>query len=226
VSPRTRTTRVPLAVVADDVTDGVTNGTAAAPPAASPTAATAPATPAPVPSTETERLVAAEQAARPRSTVRTVFVSVGLGILVVALILLAVFFDSIRHWVALHTGIIHGGPDQYYNFWSGFGSDLGEVTLITAVSIGVYTGVRKVNCHTKGCWRIGHHPLDGTPYILCRRHHPGVPTHGASHQHILEQHRRFLAAKAATHQESHAGVHGEPHDAAPVPVSPVEPGTH
>ena len=88
-----------------------------------------------------------------------------------------------------------GGPDLYYNFWSGFGSDLGEATLISAVGIGVYTGVRKVNCHTKGCWRIGHHPLQGTPYILCRHHHPDVPTKGATHEHILEVHRKFMEAQ-------------------------------
>lgn len=124
---------------------------------------------------------------------------IGLGFLLVLLVvgvaLLIAFFGAVRHWLALHTGIIHGGPDQYYNFWSGFGSDLGEVTLITAVGIGVYTGVRKVNCHTKGCWRIGHHPLDGTPYILCRHHHPHVPTEGASHEHILEQHRKYREAQ-------------------------------
>ena len=97
--------------------------------------------------------------------------------------------------MALHTGTLHGGPDLYYNFWSGFGSDLGEATLISAVGVGVYTGVRKVNCHTKGCWRIGHHALDGTPYILCRHHHPEVPTRGASHEHILEQHRKHKEAE-------------------------------
>ncbi|MFZ0249850.1 MAG: hypothetical protein WAL61_07880 [Acidimicrobiales bacterium] len=118
-------------------------------------------------------------------------------LLVVALALLIATFDSTRHWFALHTGILHGGPDQYYNFWSGFGSDLGEATLITAVAVGVYTGVRKVNCHTKGCWRIGHHVLEGTPYILCRHHHPGVPSHGASHAHILAQHQKFKADKEA-----------------------------
>ena len=83
--------------------------------------------------------------------------------------------------MALHTGILNGGPDQYYNFWSGIGSDLGEATLISAVGIGVYTGVRRVNCHTKGCWRIGKHRLDGTPYVLCRHHHPDVPSKGATH---------------------------------------------
>ena len=120
-----------------------------------------------------------------------------LAVVVGALVVLALVDGSVRHWLALHTGIIHGGPDQYYNFWSGFGSDLGEATLISAVAIGVYTGVRKVNCHTKGCWRIGRHPLEGTPYVLCRHHHPHVPSGGATHEHILEQHRRYKEAQAA-----------------------------
>ena len=125
----------------------------------------------------------------------------GLGLFVLFLVagiaFLIAFFDVVRHWLALHTGTLHGGPDLYYNFWSGFGSDLGEATLITAVGVGVYTGVRKVNCHTKGCWRIGHHALDGTPYILCRHHHPHVPSQGASHEHILEQHRKYKESKEA-----------------------------
>jgi hypothetical protein len=123
----------------------------------------------------------------------------GLGLLflivVVGIALLIAFFDVVRHWIALHTGTLHGGPDLYYNFWSGFGSDLGEATLISAVGIGVYTGARKVNCHTKGCWRIGHHPLGGTPYILCKHHHPDVPTKGASHEHILQEYRKYKEAQ-------------------------------
>lgn len=128
---------------------------------------------------------------------KKIVVGLLLVLCVVGLALLIAFFDAVRHWIALHTGTLHGGPDLYYNFWSGFGSDLGEATLITAVGLGVYTGVRKVNCHTKGCWRIGHHPLEGTPYILCRHHHPDVPTRGASHAHILEQHRKFKEAHEA-----------------------------
>jgi len=126
----------------------------------------------------------------PRSPVRTVALGLLVVVAMLGIVLLGLFFAGVRHWVAFHTGILNGGPDRYYNFWSGFGSDLGEATLISAVGIGVYTGVRKVNCHTKGCWRIGHHTLDGTPYVLCKRHHPHVPTKGASHEHILEQHRR------------------------------------
>ena len=119
-----------------------------------------------------------------------------LFVLVVTLVVILVA-GGVRHWVALHTGILNAGPDKYYNFWSGFGSDLGEATLISAVGLGLYTGLRKVNCHTKGCWRIGKHQLAGTPYVLCRHHHPGVPSKGASHEHILEQHRRFQESQAS-----------------------------
>jgi hypothetical protein len=122
----------------------------------------------------------------------------GLLLLIVAIALLIAFVGFLRHWFALHTGTLHGGPDVYYNFWSGFGSDLGEATLISAVCVGVYTGVRKVNCHTKGCWRIGHHLLEGTPYILCKHHHPDVPNGGATHEDILAQHHRSKLEKART----------------------------
>ncbi len=120
----------------------------------------------------------------------------GVLLVIVVVALLIAFVGGLRHWFALHTGTLHGGPDLYYNFWSGFGSDLGEATLISAVCVGVYTGVRKVNCHTKGCWRIGHHALEGTPFILCKHHHPDVPNHGASHETILAQHHKFKLERA------------------------------
>jgi hypothetical protein len=132
----------------------------------------------------------------------------GLILLIVVLALVIAFIGALRHWFALHTGTLHGGPDVYYNFWSGFGSDLGEATLISAVGIGVYTGVRKVNCHTKGCWRIGHHPLTGTPYILCKHHHPDVPNGGATHELILSQHHKFKLEQRA--QRNPGPVPGSP----------------
>jgi hypothetical protein len=58
-----------------------------------------------------------------------------------------------------------------YGFWSGFGSDLGEAAIFGGL-IALY---RKHNCHLHRCWRIGRHPLEGTPYVLCRHHHPQVP---------------------------------------------------
>lgn len=75
------------------------------------------------------------------------------------------------------------GP--FYGFWSGFGSDIGE----GAILVGVFSMYRKHNCHVKGCWRIAHHPVEGTPFIVCRKHHPTVPSKGASLEHIHAAHR-------------------------------------
>ena len=65
------------------------------------------------------------------------------------------------------------GP--WYAFWSGFGGDL---TIFAGLFAIAGSFLRKHNCHVKGCWRIGRHPVDGTQYVVCRRHHPDdSPTH-------------------------------------------------
>lgn len=91
-------------------------------------------------------------------------------VLIAALVLVFAHFGFPLHWLAVHTGTVNEtGP--YYGFWSGFGSDLGEVALIGAVA-GIY---HKHNCHQKGCWRIAKFEVDGTPYKVCRKHHPTIP---------------------------------------------------
>jgi len=71
---------------------------------------------------------------------------------------------SVWHWLLQVTGTA-SESGHWYAFWSGFGSDLGEGTLLAAV-IGMY---HKHNCHSKGCWRVGKHVVDGTPW--CSKHH-------------------------------------------------------
>jgi hypothetical protein len=128
--------------------------------------------------------------------VKTKVATVVAGVVVVtAVVLLIVNFDPVRHWTAIHIGSINeSGP--FYGFWSGFGSDISEF----AIALGIYTGVRKVNCHSRRCWRIGHHPLDGTPYHLCRVHHPDVPRGGAKLEDILAQYKKY--------QDSQGGAAG------------------
>ncbi len=99
------------------------------------------------------------------------------------------------HWLAVHTGTVNeSGP--YYGFWSGFGSDLGEVAIIGSV-LGV---LRHHNCHVKGCFRLGR-PVEGTPYIACPRHHPAHKSkrRGVELEHI---HEMFHAARADRGKES------------------------
>jgi hypothetical protein len=127
-----------------------------------------------------------------------------LVLVVGGIVLLIVYFDTLQHWLSVHTGTATG-TGVYYAFWSGFGSDIGEATLVATVLAATYTGARKVNCHTKGCWRIGGHQLEGTPYHLCSHHHPDVPIGGATQEQILEHHRRAMASRAATSTPTTAG---------------------
>lgn len=90
------------------------------------------------------------------------------------------WLDAFRHWLAVHTGTVNE-PGPYYGFWSGFGSDIGEVTIIGGIAA-IYV---RHNCHVKHCWRIGRHPVEGTAYVTCRRHHPDD---APSHQDVLDAH--------------------------------------
>ena len=99
------------------------------------------------------------------------------------------WWHVLQHWLAVHTGTVNeSGP--YYGFWSGFGSDIGEVAIIGGL-IGV---ARNHNCHVKGCWRWAHHEyeMDGATYKLCRIHHPATSDrlHGA--EKFLEHHHAQL----------------------------------
>ena len=82
----------------------------------------------------------------------------------------------LQHWAGLDNG---SGP--IYLFWSGF---FGDLTIFAGV-IAVY---RHKNCHTRGCLRIGK-PLEGTPYLLCHKHHPEHPgiRRNILHSQIIEQ---------------------------------------
>lgn len=48
---------------------------------------------------------------------------------------------------------------------------------------------RRHNCHARWCPRFGRHPVAGTPYTVCARHHPEIPDRGASLDHIHRAHR-------------------------------------
>lgn len=71
-------------------------------------------------------------------------------------------------WIAHFLGLDNGsGP--WYLFWSGFGSDFGEITVVGAI-VAIF---RHKNCIIKGCWRLGHpDPEHGHP--VCRVHQDKV----------------------------------------------------
>lgn len=81
---------------------------------------------------------------------------------------------AMLHWLqtAFSTYVLHVEHGNGYQWHSGFGSDLGQYTVVGAV-IGA---AKHKNCHHKGCWRIGHyHPDHGWP--SCRHHYSETPEH-------------------------------------------------
>lgn len=91
------------------------------------------------------------------------------------------------HWIYHFLGVKGSGP--FYGFWSGSGSDLGELALLS----GVVVAAKRVNCHDKGCWNVWSHKVDGTPFRACRKHHP-----------VLSQHEKITAeVMAKAHKEVH-----------------------
>lgn len=73
---------------------------------------------------------------------------------------------SLLHVLGIDTTM---GP--WYAFWSGAGSDLAYLGIFLAVW-------RHANCHEAKCLRIGHLPVEGTTFKVCRRHHPAPPQRG------------------------------------------------
>lgn len=65
----------------------------------------------------------------------------------------------------LHVLGVDNVSGRWYGFWSGFG---GDISILAAPLV----LLRRHNCHTRGCWRIGRHPVEGTAFLVCRRHHP------------------------------------------------------
>lgn len=90
------------------------------------------------------------------------------------------FWDHIWWWFLHATGADNPSGVEY-GFWSGWGSDLGEIALLAAL----YGIIRNLNCHVKGCWRPGFHPVNGTAFKTCTKHHP---LGGHTHQDILDAH--------------------------------------
>jgi hypothetical protein len=101
-----------------------------------------------------------------------------IGICVVGVVAVAVYaVVGAFGWLVHPLGSCTGNASlvsrcKGYNFWSGIGSDLGEVTLLTAVLATYWHHT----CHVTRCWRLGrfvHGHLK-----LCAHHHPLVPNDG------------------------------------------------
>lgn len=70
--------------------------------------------------------------------------------------------------------LLHPLEGWGYQWWSGIGSDIGEVTIATSVIAGIGTFWFKHNCHIHRCWRLSWHP-DKEGHPICKIHHEDHP---------------------------------------------------
>jgi hypothetical protein len=118
----------------------------------------------------------------------------------------------VGHWLQVQTGITNE-TGHYYAFWSGFGSDIAEFSILGAIATGIYQLVKKYNCHEPGCWRIGNHPTADGQFHLCYHHHPDFQGKKPNHELIERLHRQHLENQAAIHlklQEIHQHLAATP----------------
>jgi hypothetical protein len=86
------------------------------------------------------------------------------------------------HWLGMDNA---SGPA--YLAWSGWASDLGELTIAAAL-VGM---LRKHNCEVHRCWRLGRHPTAAGQHV-CRLHHPDGPL---TVEGIRAAHHLYLGSK-------------------------------
>lgn len=85
---------------------------------------------------------------------------------------LAVYEHGFAHGLGIDTQ-----QSQNYDFVSGVGP-----MIITAIGYGglITAVVGKFNCHWSGCWRIGKHHVNGSPW--CSLHHTAVRPERSEHE--------------------------------------------
>jgi len=73
---------------------------------------------------------------------------------------------SVPGW--FYTYFVHFLSGRGYQFWSGIGSDIGEVAILGAL-VAFWS---KHNCHVHRCWRLSWHPSKKYGgHVVCRHHH-------------------------------------------------------
>lgn len=86
------------------------------------------------------------------------------------------------HWLAHILGI-DTQQSEFYDAWSGCIPAL--IGAVSAASV-VWAVLRSLNCHQHRCWRLGKHPVAGTGWKTCRRHHPDPRVAGGLQAHHIE----------------------------------------
>ena len=104
-------------------------------------------------------------------------------------------------WLAVHTGTDYCPalpPGQAlttcrsYGFWSGFGSVIPwSLFSLGGIFTALAVGLRHMNCHEPGCWRMGKFPLAGGEFKVCGRHNPDFEGKRPARGQIADLHKEY-----------------------------------
>lgn len=101
-----------------------------------------------------------------------------------------------QSWMAVHTGVDYCPvpPNMLqsckaYAFWSGFGSVI-PWTLFSMGGLfaGLIVALRRINCHKRGCWRIGRYPIAGGEFKVCGRCQPDWEGKHPPAEYVMSRH--------------------------------------
>jgi len=86
------------------------------------------------------------------------------------------------HWFLYITGVTNL---LWYNWWSGI---VGDLALLGGFAM-LY---KKLNCHVRGCYRIGLHHVANGKYTTCIRHHPDMgKNHVITPEVVAKAHKQY-----------------------------------
>lgn len=92
-----------------------------------------------------------------------------------------------------------------YNFWSGIGSDFGEITLLaTAIAALLVVWrfyINHLTCHVTTCKKPALHHVPGTAFRTCLTHHPEIPNGEITVEHIHAAHRNRTSRRPSVPTE-------------------------
>jgi hypothetical protein len=89
---------------------------------------------------------------------------------------------TLWHWL---TQLPHFDSGLGYQFWSGIGSDLGEITLL----VGALAWWKHRNCQVKWCPFFHLHAPTNGGHFVCKKHHPEYDHKSKlSHQDVIDAH--------------------------------------
>lgn len=85
-----------------------------------------------------------------------------------------------------------------YNFFSGIGSDISQITLVGTLVGGALALLKHLNCDAPRCLRYGPHRTADGHHKLCRVHHPDLPKRRQSLESILHHHHKAKEGRIPT----------------------------